>query len=47
MTEAQMVILIRAMQIRKKRGENVEDILEHYPNITAEEKAEILQSIGE
>lgn len=44
-TKSQMIILVRAMQIRKNRGEDVESILSKYPNLSAEEKAEILKQL--
>lgn len=45
MTEAQMAILIRAMQIRKRRGENVELVLDRYANISSEERSNILLNV--
>ena len=34
-------IIIRALRIRKEQGENPEDILDKYMNLTSTDKAEI------
>lgn len=44
-TEFQKNILVRAMQIRKRRGENVESVLESYPNLSEEERDVILKAV--
>lgn len=38
-------IIIRALQIRKKAGEDPAAVLEGYENLTAEEKTEILAAL--
>ena len=38
-------IIIRALQIRKKAGEDPAAVLEDYKNLTVEEKAEILEAL--
>lgn len=38
-------IIIKALRIRKERGEDPETVLETYRNLTASEKAEILESL--
>lgn len=44
-TKSQMIILVRAMQIRKNRGEDVESVLKNYPNLSDEERTEILKQL--
>ena len=44
-TEFQKDILVRAMQIRKRRGENVELVLDRYANISSEERSNILLNV--
>lgn len=38
-------IIIRALRLRKDAGEEPAEVLERYGNLTAEEKAEILEAL--
>ena len=38
-------IIIRALRIRKEQGENPEDILDKYMNLTSTDKAEIMEKL--
>ena len=38
-------IIIRALQIRRKNGEDPAEILENYKNLTDQEKEEILKEV--
>lgn len=38
-------IIIRALRLRKENGENPEEILKTYKNLTESEKAEILEDL--
>lgn len=40
-------IIIRAVQIRLDRGEDLEDILDSYPDLTLFERSEIRKQINE
>ena len=44
-TKSQMIILVRAMQIRKRRGEDVKSVLEGYLNLSEEERDAILKAV--
>lgn len=47
LSNIQRNIIIRALRIRKGQGEDPAEILEGYKNLTEEEKAEILATLGE
>lgn len=47
LSNIQRNIIIRALRIRKRKGEEPADILEGYKNLTEEEKAEILVVLEE
>ena len=47
LSNIQRNIIIRALRIRKGQGEDPAEILEGYKNLTEEEKAEILTTLGE
>lgn len=44
--EAQKVIIIMALNIRKGRGEDPEEVLKGYINLKVTEKAEILNKVN-
>jgi len=45
MTAIQKRVLLAGIKIKLARGEDLEDILESYVNLTTEEKQEIRESI--
>jgi hypothetical protein len=47
LSNIQKHIIIRALKTRKAAGENPEEILAGYKNLTEEEKQEILAELGE
>ena len=47
LSNIQRNIIIRALRIRKRQGEEPADILEGYKNLTEEEKAELLEALEE
>ena len=40
-------IIIYALKIRHERGEDIEEILKRYPNLTDTEKYEVLRAVTE
>ena len=47
LSEIKKRIIVRALQLRKEAGEEPQEILSGYKNLTEEEKTEILKEIGE
>ena len=46
MSELQLKIIIHAVKIRVKRGEDLEEVLNSYPKLSPEERGRVADSIG-
>lgn len=46
LSKIQKTIIIKAVKIRLEKGERLEEIMQSYPKLTAEEQAEIREELG-
>lgn len=45
LSNMQKMVILKAVKLRMKRGENKEDILNSYKNLTEKDKADIMDSL--